>query len=226
MDDDAIDTEGLVAWLAGGGRSVDHVGDGRRSSPAGTRAGPGGSTSAATSLPPLVLKAPAGDSVVFRRDAGTGGPHPRTRPAGRERRSRRWWRSTATAMRSAVPCFVMELRRRAQPGRLLGRRATTTTRGSHGLGARRRSGRCGRASTTRSARCTRSTPPPSPEASHGPDGPGGRARLLAGGAARRRARPSRASAAGAARLARREPPAGCRRRPRRCAWATPASSTA
>ena len=68
MDDDAIDTEGLVAWLAG---AVDPS----ISSATVTKLAGGHSSGAwrvdvsGDDLPPLVLKAPAGDSVVFRRDA-------------------------------------------------------------------------------------------------------------------------------------------------------------
>ena len=69
MDDDAIDTEGLVAWLA---EAVDPA----ISSATVTKLAGGHSSGAwrvdvggGHDLPPLVLKAPEGDSVVFRRDA-------------------------------------------------------------------------------------------------------------------------------------------------------------
>ena len=103
MDDDAIDTEGLVAWLAA---AVDPT----ISSATATKLAGGHSSGAwrvdaggGHDIPPLVLKAPGGDSVVFRRDAGAGGAHHATRPAGRARRSRAWWPSTPAATRSAVP---------------------------------------------------------------------------------------------------------------------------
>ena len=120
MDDDAIDTEGLVAWLAA---AVDPS----ISSATVTKLAGGHSSGAwrvdvsGHDLPPLVLKAPAGDSVVFRRDAArearildaagrAGAPVP-----------------AVVAVDAGGDCDRPSLlrdgaRRRAQPRRLLGRR--------------------------------------------------------------------------------------------------------